>query len=439
MSGKTTTSNTAREQVNQLDQSFSAYVKRQFKKNKLAVFSMYIAIFLAFIALFADFIANEKPIVAKYKGEVYFPIFKDYAVQLGLTKWQTEFQNVDWKELDYDFKIWPPVPYLPQNLDFNNSQYVGPFDEQDVPSTQFTHWLGTDELGRDVLSGMIHGTRIAFLVGIVSMGISSILGIFMGALAGYFGDDRLRMSFIRAVLNIVGLIFGFFYGFMMRSYTLSDAFEVSLLSFMGQLGLSFLIFLGFLLVANILASILKYLPLIGRKIKIPVDLIVLRIIEVIVSIPRLILIMAIIAIAKPSILIVMVVIGFTSWTGIARFIRAELLRVRSLEYIEAAQSLGFSNFRIMFKHAIPNALSPVFIAIAFGVAAAILIESTLSFLGIGVSADTVTWGSLLSLARKASSAWWLAIFPGLAIFITVTIFNLIGEGLTDALDPRLKQ
>ncbi len=438
MSG-TTTKSTAREQVNKLDQSFSAYVKRQFRKNKLALISMYIAYLLAFIAIFADFIANEKPIVAKYKGEMYFPVLKDYAVKLGLAKWQPEFQNIDWKDLEYDFKIWPPVPYLPQNLDFNNSQYVGPFDEQDVPSKQFTHWLGTDELGRDVLSGMIHGTRIAFLVGIVSMGIASILGIFLGALAGYFGDDRLRMSFIRAVLNIAAIIFGFFYGFMVRSYTLSDAFEVSLINFLAQLGLSFLIFLGFLLVANIIASILKYLPLIGRKINVPVDLIVLRLIEIIVSIPRLILIMAIIAIAKPSILIVMVVIGFTSWTGIARFIRAELLRVRSLEYIEAAESLGFSNFRIMFKHAIPNALSPVFIAIAFGVAAAILIESTLSFLGIGVSADTVTWGSLLSLARKASSAWWLAIFPGFAIFITVTIFNLIGEGLTDALDPRLKQ
>jgi peptide/nickel transport system permease protein len=134
----------------------------------------------------------------------------------------------------------------------------------------------------------------------------------------------------------------------------------------------------------------------------------------------------------------MVVIGVTSWTGIARYIRAELLKIRSLEYIEAANSLGFSNFRTLLKHAIPNALSPVLIAIAFGIASAILTESSLSFLGFG-SGDSVTWGSLLSSARQSPQAWWLAIFPGFAIFITVTVFNLIGEGLTDAMDPRLRK
>jgi len=114
------------------------------------------------------------------------------------------------------------------------------------------------------------------------------------------------------------------------------------------------------------------------------------------------------------------------------------LRVRNLEYIEAAQAFGFSNFRIILRHAIPNALAPVLIAIAFGIASAILTESFLSFIGVGVPAEQVTWGSLLSLSRQYSSAWWLAIFPGMAIFFTVTIFNLLGEGLTDALDPRTK-
>jgi peptide/nickel transport system permease protein len=164
-----------------------------------------------------------------------------------------------------------------------------------------------------------------------------------------------------------------------------------------------------------------------------------RLIEIIVCVPRLFLIITIVAVVKPSIFWVMVIIGLTSWTGIARFIRAELLRVRNLEYIEAAQSLGYSNWRIMFKHAIPNSLSPVLIDIAFGIAGAILVEASLSFLGVGMPSDVVTWGRLLSLARQQSSAWWLAIFPGMMIFLTVTVFNLIGEGLTDALDPRLKK
>ena len=135
----------------------------------------------------------------------------------------------------------------------------------------------------------------------------------------------------------------------------------------------------------------------------------------------------------------MAIIGLTGWTGIARFIRAELLKVRNLEYIEAAHALGYSESRTLLKHAIPNSLSPVLISIAFGIASAILVESTLSFLGIGVPAETMTWGSMLSSARQSPSAWWLAIFPGFAIFITVTWYNLVGEGLTDALDPRLKK
>ena len=131
----------------------------------------------------------------------------------------------------------------------------------------------------------------------------------------------------------------------------------------------------------------------------------------------------------------MIIIGFIRWTTIARFIRAELLRVRSLEYIEAAHAMGFSNWRIIVRHAIPNSIGPVLITIAFGVASAILIEAFISFLGIGVNGE-VTWGMLLRWARDNTMAWWLAIFPGLAIFITVTIFNLIGDGLTEALDPK---
>ena len=170
------------------------------------------------------------------------------------------------------------------------------------------------------------------------------------------------------------------------------------------------------------------------------DIIIMRLIEVVNSIPLLVLILAIVSIIeKPSVLFVMVIIGSVSWTGIAKFIRAELLRIRRLEYIEAAQAFGYSDFRIIIKHAIPNALAPVFIAIAFGVATAILMEAFLSFIGVGIPDDQVTWGSLLRLSRDKFSAWWLAVFPGFAIFITVTIFNLIGEGLTEALDPRLRE
>lgn len=421
------------------DQSFWANVKKQFRKNRVAVFSLRFIIVLVVIALSADFLANEKPIIAKYQGNLYFPVFRSYAVDAGAVEWQPEFQNVEWKHLEFDWALFPPVPYLPKNLDSDNAQSVGPFDEQFVKGTQWRHWLGTDELGHDILAGMIHGTRIALMVGLVSMSIASLIGILLGSLAGYFGDDKLKMSRGRLILNAVFFFFALFYAFGSRTYIMKDAIAVSFGNFMLQLLVSVALFLVIMFIPNFIARFLKKNAWFGQKIAIPVDITIMRIIEIMLSIPTLFLIISIVAIAKPSIYIVMAIIGLTGWTGIARFIRAELLRVKNLEYIEAAHALGFSEFRTIFRHAIPNALSPVLIAVAFGIAGAIITESTLSFLGIGVPAETLTWGSLLSAARQSPSAWWLAVFPGLAIFLTVTVYNLVGEGLTDALDPRLRK
>lgn len=421
-----------------IDQSFSAYVKRQFRKNKLALWSLYFAGFLAVIALLADFIANEKPIVCKYNGKVMFPVLKDYGVTLGISKWDAEYVNLKWSEADFNWVVWPLIPYLPNNIDTKN-EAVGPFEKQEIKSGKWKHWLGTATLGRDVMAGMVHGTRVAFLVGILSMSISTLLGIFLGSLAGYYGDDKLKTPRIRAWLYVIFGFLGFYYGFGSRGFVISDALSQSVLLGLLQFLIGCGMFAGALVIANLLSRVLGKIKYLGERISIPLDIMITRLIEIFVSIPRLILIMSIIAIVKPSIYIVMIVIGATSWTGIARFIRAELLRVRSLEYIEAAQALGYTNWRIMMKHAIPNSLSPVFISVAFGIASAILVESTLSFLGIGVPAETITWGKLLAFARQDQSAWWLAVFPGFAIFITVTVFNLIGEGLTDALDPRQKR
>jgi len=421
------------------DQSYWAFVRRQFRKKKTAVFSLYIVFFLVVVAVLAPFLANEKPLVCKYKGELYFPVLKEIAVGWGIGEFQTQFQNVDWKKLEYDMVVFPPVPYLPMNQDNDNIHSKSPFDDQVVPSKRWHHWFGTDELGRDVLSGMIHGTSIAMTVGIVSMTIASVIGIFLGALAGFFGDDNMKVSRVRLWLNLIALFLGLFYAFSARSYAITDAMAESLSKGMVQLLISMALLVGVIVVFNLIVIPLKRIPFLGKQVSVPFDLIIMRTIEVLNSIPTLFLILLIISIVrKPNLYVIMGIIGLTGWTGIARFIRAELLKVRNLEFIEAAHSLGFSNWHILFRHAIPNALSPVLISIAFGIAGAILTESTLSFLGLG-PADTVTWGQLLSYARQIPQAWWLAIFPGFAIFITVTIFNLIGDGLTDAMDPRLKQ
>jgi len=222
------------------------------------------------------------------------------------------------------------------------------------------HLLGTDDLGRDVLVRMLYGARISLLVGFVAVGISCLIGILLGALAGYYGGW--------------------------------------------------------------------------------IDALLMRFVDIMLCFPTFFLILAVIAFLNPSIWNIMIVIGLTSWMGVARLIRAEFLSLRQRDFVLAAQALGVSDLRLIFRHILPNALSPVLVSATLGVAGAILTESALSFLGIGVQPPTPSWGNMLIIGKQTlGSAWWLSVFPGLAILITVLGYNLLGEGIRDALDPRLKE
>ncbi len=340
------------ESQQQVGVSYWSLVKHQFRKNTLAMISMYIVAGLVIIAVFADFIASSKPLYAVYKGETYFPVVKDYLNDLGISKWDPDLINVNLKTLDDEGKlesvIWTPVPYGSREIDLSNSLYPPGGD----------HYLGTDPIGRDLLAGIVHGSRVSLSVGFVAAGIALLIGIILGSLAGYYGGA--------------------------------------------------------------------------------VDIVIMRFVEIMMTLPTFFLIITIVAIYGSSILYIMAAIGLTSWTGDAKLIRGEVLKVRNMEYVTAATSIGLPNRQIIFRHVIPNAIAPVLVSGAFAIAGAILTEAALSFLGFGVAATTVTWGSLLNEARSASNAWWLAIFPGLMIFIAVVTYNLIGEGLRDALDPRLR-
>ncbi len=433
--------------------SFKAYAWKQLKSNKAAYYSYKVLLFLIIVALLAPLIANDQPLYLHYKGKNFFPAFtwgnkievKD--PKTGVLE-HLQLDITDWKQLDADAVIWAPITYDPNKTDLLNYDYVAPAGKQlflnkagkiiPIPF-KFRHWLGTNKRGEDVLSGLIHGTSISLTIGIFSMTIASILGLILGAMAGYFGDTKLSTTRGMFWTIVLGLVFSYYYGFSLRSFTLTDALAKSGLAIMFELLISFFVFFGVLCVFYLLGKLIGLLPGLRNKVFIPVDSMVSRTIEVLISLPRLILIISIAAIAKPSIINLMIIIGLTAWTEIARFTRAEFLRIRQLEYIQAAESLGYSDLRIMFKHALPNGMAPALITIAFGIASAILIESGLSFLGIGVPADTVTWGSLLSAGKENYNAWWLVVFPGLAIFVTVTVYNLLGEGLRDALDPRLKK
>lgn len=171
-----------------------------------------------------------------------------------------------------------------------------------------------------------------------------------------------------------------------------------------------------------------------------VDLLISRVIEIVMCFPTFFLILTVLAFLEPSLVNIMIVIGITGWTGIARLVRGEFLKLKDLEFVQSARALGYPVRRIIFRHILPNALSPVLVSVTFGIASAVLVESSLSFLGFGVQPPTPSWGDILSQSREFMDiAWWLMLFPGIAIFVTVTAFNLVGEGLRDAIDPRLVQ
>lgn len=171
-----------------------------------------------------------------------------------------------------------------------------------------------------------------------------------------------------------------------------------------------------------------------------IDALIMRFVDIMLCFPTFFLILAVIAFLDPSIWNIMIVIGLTSWMGVARLIRAEFLSLRQRDFVLAAQSLGALDGRLIFRHILPNAMSPVLVSATLGVAGAILTESALSFLGIGVQPPTPSWGNMLITGKQTlGSAWWLSVFPGLAILFTVLGYNLLGEGIRDALDPRLKE
>jgi peptide/nickel transport system permease protein len=226
------------------------------------------------------------------------------------------------------------------------------------PSAQ--HWMGTDQLGRDVLSRVLYGARVSLAVGFVSVGIATLIGVLLGAAAGYHG----------AV----------------------------------------------------------------------VDGVIMRLVDLMLVFPRFFLLLAVLAFLKPSIWTIMAVIGSTGWMGVTRLVRAEFLTLREREFVIWSESVGASAVRIVFRHILPNALAPVLVAMTLGIPAAILMESGLSFLGLGVQPPHATWGNILTDGKDSLEiAWWMTVYPGLAILITVLSYNLLGEGIRDALDPRLRQ
>jgi len=410
-------------------ESYWDIVWAQFKKNKSALIALWLMAPLFLLAIFAPLVASEQPLVFHDAGGTIYPWLRalfnpeervDFAFNmalLGFGPWAVAalLLNAVWKrggvpgrtrlrramtlyvlliaalcalfsfdalrprnryaertfaEEEYQSResaqplrgLYPPIPFGPirQDLDsvYEAPGYRKPVKEWRASNDGFPHFLGTDDTGRDVLVRMLYGTRISLTVGFVAVSIYLVIGVIVGAIAGYFGGW--------------------------------------------------------------------------------VDIVISRIIEIVLLFPSFFLILIIVGLVGRSIYLIMVVIGVTGWPTIARLIRGEVLKQRQIDYVAAARALGASHARIIFRQILPNALAPALVAAPFGVAGAIITEASLSVLGFGVSPPTPSWGALLQLAIGNYSYWWLVIVPATAMFITVTVFNLVGSGLRDAMDPRLR-
>ena len=386
--------------------------------------SVYAIGLLFFLAVAGDFIANDKPIYCKVEGTTYFPVFNSYGYSLGVSNLQHPNLGTDWHDLEYEKSLWPIIPFSGNSLDLQN-KYSPPFSGA-KKNDRYTHILGTGILGKDVAAGIVQGTRIALMVGLFAMFFAAMIGILIGGIAGYFGDYYFRMSWIKIVALILAVIMSVYYAHLcFQIWSIADqSVFLRILSFFGSVLIGLLSGGFILLVGHFLESVFK----IKSQQNLPMDILLMRLIEIINSIPALLILLVLAGMFQQrSIWIVIFIIAFIKWTSIAKFVRAELLRIRGLDFIRSARASGISEWTILWRHALPNALTPVIITMAFGIASAILLEATISFLGIGIDQEVVSWGKMLAQARQKPSAWWLAIFPGFMIFICVISFNIIGD------------
>ena len=383
------------------------------------------------IALSSTFVANERPWYIKVEGKSYSPLLNGLLVDLGVAKWPMALLPAeDWTDKTYDKIVFTLIPYSPRSIDHKNLNARGPFERQRIKSWRFRHWMGTDKTGRDVAAGMLHGTRMALWLGSIMVGIAISMGLLLGGIAGYFGDQGLIVPKARVWAILLFLPFLFFY----LAYLPGVAEGASAWA-QGFQQLVYLIL--YLILVLLLDRLLHlFLPKLGRYV-VPLDTLLMRLLEVVDAIPSMILVLAIIAtLEQPTTTYMMVVVGIVSSASVARFVRAEFLKVRQQTYMEAGRALGFTHLRLLFRHALPNALGPLLVLISFIMATAIVTESQLSMLVIGAP-DRVTWGSILGELRgQHQIEWWLALFPGLAIFFTVLTFKYLSEGLSEALGEK---
>lgn len=397
-------------------------------------FATSILLALAALALGRDLIANGRPLYCRVEGKMFFPglrsVWRDPALPYGHPVLDSIQRHFLWRVYPYEAAVFAPVAFSPGELPTRPDTTIRqarPGAVHALGERMFWHWLGTDAQGYDVAAALVGGARVALLTGSLAMCLAFGLGVLLGGLAGYWGDDRLRVRRGPLLLGGLSLPLTFFYAGAVQPWLPEQT--SAMMGLLVGAGVAIAVFGGALWVGRRLCRWSFF----AHPIALPLDLLVMRLAEAFMAVPGLLAIVAFAALLREqmqTLWALIALIGLFSWPGVALFVRAEMLRVREMDYIAAARSLGLSEVRILLRHALPNALQPAYTVFALGVASAILLEASLSFLGYGDQhLSGATWGSLLQGARTSPQLWWVSLPPGLAICLTVMALHLLGEQL----------
>ena len=287
---------------------------------------------------------------------------------------------------------WLPLPYSAAAVDL----YA-----VDQPPLTGQHWLGTDTYGRDVLAMLLYGTRTVLLISFPVALAGTVLGVLLGSLAGFWGNYRCRLSTL--AYSMASLLLSFLLGYFF--HWLAGAASLVLLG-------------GWWLLRR------------GRPWALPLDSLVLGLVALVTSIPRLILVLTLAAVQPPSVGGLCLILLLTSWVTPAQLVRAELLRIRELPYVEAAQAAGLPALRVLARHALPNAWQSVIVVFPLSVASLIGLETTLSFLGVGLPPSVASWGRILAAAQLSPADWWLIVVPGSVLVLTTLSLRQLSKQFT---------
>ena len=330
---------------------------QRFRRNRLGYWSLLIFCVLVVACLLAEVISNDRPLLARYDGEIVVPLLKDYPETRFGGDFETPTDYLDpFIQAQFakpgNWAIYPPNPYGPKTLN-----YFAKLPNPSAPSRD--NFLGTDDRGRDLLAQLIYGCRVSVLFALTLTAIGTVLGILTGAMQGFFGGKT--------------------------------------------------------------------------------DLVFQRFIEIWGSMPELYLLIIFSAVFAPSVSLLLVLLSLFGWMGLSDYVRAEFLRNRQMDYVKAARALGVSNAQIMWRHILPNSMTPVVTFLPFRMSAAILALTSLDFLGLGVPPGTPSLGELLSQGKANIDAWWISLSTFAVLVITLLLLTFMGDALRDALDPRKVQ